>query len=187
MGRILIWSDLHLGHDNMYSDPFLSKTGNGRPMRPFATAKEADDYMIAAYNRTVKEGDKVYFLGDVAITKTGLDKMSRMRRGRKYLVLGNHDKFGIQEYMKYFSHRHIYGAKYMPEFKIIMTHVPIHPLSLNRYPKRDDAVRWTYCCHGHFHDHIVVNEKNEPDPRYVNCCVEHTNYEPKLLEELIRW
>ena len=177
---IYFWSDLHLGHENMYGpDGFKSKCGTGEMMRPFATAKEADEYMVAAYNRTVKSGDTVYFLGDIAIRKPGLSAMSRMRGGNKYLIMGNHDIYEQSMYRPYFAERRIKGCLMLPEYKIILTHIPIHPLSLLKYPTVDSEPRWSYNIHGHTHDWKLE------DSRYKNVCVENTNYAPISIEEVL--
>lgn len=161
------WSDLHLGHHNMYKN-FTSIQDASKPMRPFKNAEEADAYMIDQYNKLVGPNDKVYFIGDVAIGKKHLSKLDLMKPGYKYLVMGNHDNQApIIEYNKYFNK--IYGTLYMRWARAIVTHVPVHPWHLDR---------WEYNFHGHLHDHKI------PDDRYINMSVEHTNYRPILLEEL---
>ena len=177
---IYFWSDLHLGHENMYGDqPFLSKTGSGKPMRPFASASEADNYMVNAYNRVVKPGDTVYFLGDIAMRKSGLHALGRMRSGNKWLVMGNHDIFEQSQYRPYFAENRIKGCIMLPNHKIVLTHIPIHPLSLKKFPTVGSEDRWDFNIHGHLHDWEL------PHAQYINVCVEHTNYEPKPLEELL--
>ena len=178
---IFFWSDLHLGHANMYGpDGFKSKTGTGEAMRSFANSEEADQYMIDAYNRVVRSGDTVYFLGDVAIRKPGLQKLGAMRAGKKVLVMGNHDIYEHKEYRHYFAENRIKGCIMLPKEKIVLTHVPIHPLSLKKFPTVDSENRWDYNIHGHLHDWEL------DDPRYINVCVELTHYRPIALEELIK-
>ena len=175
------WSDLHLGHENMYGpDGFRCKDGSGKIMRPFANYEEADQYMVDQYNKVVRPGDTVYFLGDVAIRKHGLQALGRMRSGRKVLIMGNHDIFEHKEYRHYFAEKRIKGALMLPNERLVLTHIPIHPLALKKYPRVDSENRWDYNVHGHLHDWIL------PDARYINVCVENTEYRPMTLEE-IKW
>ena len=170
MSKIYFWSDLHLGHEKIYSAPFMSSVDNTRPMRPFSNAEEADEYMIEQYNNIVTHGDKVYFLGDIAIGKSHIQKLERMKYGHKYLILGNHDNQApIEEYKKYFNK--IYGVLYMPDYKAICTHVPIHPNGLK------EGSRFSCNIHGHLHDHLIQ------DNRYINVSVEQTSYKPIELNK----
>ena len=65
--------------------------------RPFLNADEMDDYMIQAWNDTVKSGDVVYHLGDFAITGYSLkhkgktEALLKKLNGNKILIRGNHD------------------------------------------------------------------------------------------------
>lgn len=55
MTKIFFSSDLHFGHQNIIK--YCS--------RPWKTAAEMDEALIANWNNTVTEGDIVYILGDV--------------------------------------------------------------------------------------------------------------------------
>ena len=83
----LYTADLHFGHALM-----LDPAACGRP---FASVDEMDEALISNWNRAVrKDDDLVYVLGDFSM---GLKDEGRVRhvferlRGRKILVLGNHD------------------------------------------------------------------------------------------------
>lgn len=60
--------------------------------RPFETIKEHDETLIARWNATVSRGDRVYHLGDFALTSRirAVELLGRLN-GEKHLVLGNHD------------------------------------------------------------------------------------------------
>ena len=75
-------SDLHFEDDrlNLY----------GRDLM-FKTEKEVDDYIIVKWNETVGKDDLVIVLGDVSMTRDGLDKLKQCN-GTKWLVKGNYDK-----------------------------------------------------------------------------------------------
>src|SRR5204862_2583078 len=100
----------------------------------------------------VKEHDRVYHLGDVAIARRNLATVGRLN-GKKTLVKGNHDLFRLKDYLPYFEEVH--GACVFAN--LIMTHVPIHPQSLGRFGAN---------VHGHLHDKRVLCEV--PDPDYAD-------------------
>lgn len=80
-------ADTHFGHKLMLSSTLP------RP-RPFDSTQEMDEFLIRVWNEVVGDEDIVYHLGDFAF---GLHDEGRVRnifsrlRGRKILVLGNHD------------------------------------------------------------------------------------------------
>lgn len=164
------WSDLHLNHKKMYELPFTSIKDSSKPIRPFSSAEEADAYMINQYNSIVKPEDKVYFLGDIAMNKKGLELMSQMQKGHNYLIMGNHDNQApVLEYSKYFNK--VYGVLYMNNIRSILTHVPVH--------SGFKGDRFSYNIHGHLHD-TFINESG-----YINISVEHTGYKPITFEEAL--
>ncbi|MBR6021029.1 MAG: metallophosphoesterase [Kiritimatiellae bacterium] len=74
--------DLHFGHANV-----IRHDG-----RPFADAAEMDREMIARWNAAVGDGDDVYVVGDFCY-RSGwtADWYLKQLKGRKHLVVGNHD------------------------------------------------------------------------------------------------
>ncbi len=76
-------ADLHLGHVNIlrYAD------------RPFADVEAMNAELMARWNDTVRPGDTVWVLGDVALGRISdtLPLVNRLR-GRKLLLAGNHDR-----------------------------------------------------------------------------------------------
>ena len=74
-------SDQHFGHFNIIR---LSH-------RPFASADEMDEAMIAKWNTKVKSADTIYVLGDLFFRSANLEPILKRLNGRKHLVLGNHD------------------------------------------------------------------------------------------------
>lgn len=77
-------SDTHFGHSN------IIKYCN----RPFASADEMDDALIARWNDVVGPQDEVWHLGDFSMSNDAAYLKSVFRRlnGRKFLVRGNHDQ-----------------------------------------------------------------------------------------------
>lgn len=74
-------SDLHFGDDrlNLYTRDLL-----------FKNSKEVDEFIIKKWNEVVGEKDLVIVLGDVSMTKEGLENLN-LCNGEKWLVKGNYD------------------------------------------------------------------------------------------------
>lgn len=134
--------------------------------RPWATVEEHDREIIARWNAVVNPKDTVWHLGDVWFGKDGHLALAELN-GNKRLVMGNHDRFPMAVYQQYFTK--IHGA--VEHSDCILTHVPIHTQQLERYRKN---------IHGHLHSNEL------PDDRYVCVSMEHTNYAPVLIHELLK-
>ena len=81
--NIFFTSDLHLSHENILL--YCS--------RPFETVGHMNTILIANWNTIVKEEDIVFILGDFHWgNKQEWKKTLTLLNGRKYLILGNHDK-----------------------------------------------------------------------------------------------
>ena len=170
----------HFGHDKMYK--FVDK--DGKKVRPFENAKEGDAVMLENWNSVVGVGDKVYVLGDVAVTTESLSILKKCN-GKKILIQGNHDNLSVAEYMKYFkdirsSHK-LDGE--------ILSHIPIHPDSLWREKKNKNWLN----IHAHLHQRCVtlppnymqmINGMRSEDPRYFSVCVERIGYKPISIDEI---
>lgn len=159
-------SDTHFGHENILK----SKQEDGSLLRDFSCAGEMDEHMIRNWNAVVKPDDKVYHLGDVAFCKFGkLQEIFGRLNGRKILIKGNHDRFKLSQYQQIFSDVRAYHVL----DKIALAHIPVHPLSLDR---------WKGQVHGHLHNRIVPKDK-----RYYNVCVERTKYTPVNFNEIRKY
>lgn len=85
-GEIYFTADWHFGDDRMQ---ILG--------RPFSTADECAEHMVAAANSRLKENDLLVVNGDVAMTEADLKWVSKIA-GRKVLIIGNKDTFGDDAY-----------------------------------------------------------------------------------------
>jgi calcineurin-like phosphoesterase family protein len=74
-------SDIHFQDDrlNLY----------GRDLM-FKNSQEVDEYVIDMWNKTIDKKDLVILVGDVSMTKEGLDNLDKLN-GEKWLVKGNYD------------------------------------------------------------------------------------------------
>ena len=168
MSRTWVTSDQHFGHKNICI--FLRE--NGEKLRPWDNCDDMDDELVRRYNEYVKPGDKCYFLGDVCINRKALATISRLN-GDKVLIKGNHDIFKLEDYTKYF--RDI--RAYMVTNHIIFSHIPIHDQSKSRFLAN---------VHGHTHSELVKNMNGHVDDWYINVCVERTDFQPVLLDDIIK-
>lgn len=165
MVRIWLISDTHFGHENMYHFESFDKTHRVRER--FLHAKEADEFMCDAWNDLVKVTDHVYHLGDVAMNFAPWVARIKSLPGHKRLILGNHDKGKLSEYQAA-GFQKIMAYRWWDR-SAILSHVPMHESSLMSRLN----------IHGHIHERIINN------PLYRNVCVEHTNYAPIQLDEVL--
>ena len=166
-GKTWVAADHHFGHANILN----FKRDDGTPLRPFKTIEEHDETIIERHNALVAPQDRVYMLGDVCINRRNLFLLSRLA-GRLVLVKGNHDIFKIEDYLKYFDDIRAYVVQKDGDGnKVILSHIPVHPESINRFGTN---------IHGHLHYNKV------DDKRYICVSLEHTNYSPIQVHEALK-
>ncbi len=157
----------------VFSDPhFDSESIIVNGCRPFSSVSEMNETLIKNYNNVIGKQDICYWLGDImyGATKDKVANLLRQLRGRKYLIMGNHDRGHSETWWlscgfdKVFSHP-IYDA----ENYIMLSHEPL-PEFGNLSPIAN--------IHGHIHiqDYDFKNHNN-----CINVCVEKTDYRPVLL------
>ena len=169
MANIFFASDHHFHHKNILT----FKNQDDTPLRVFSDVDHMNEHMVNCHNSVVKPTDKVYFLGDVSVSRNakGLEILGRMN-GEKVLVKGNHDLCSASQYLQYF--KDVRGSHQFDG--MILTHIPIHPESL---------ARWGLNVHGHLHNNVVRMALAQiPDRRYFNVSMERINFTPISLEEV---
>lgn len=157
MSKLFVTSDLHFGHNNIIKY---------RPQ--FNSSEEHDETIIANWNSVVTKRDQVIVLGDVAFASIGLERINQLN-GQKKLVLGNHDQFSLDRYKPLFGRPRLSIFKKELEVKYMMTHFPVHPNELRGYIN----------IHGHVHGNTIADE------RYINVCLENTDWCPVELTSII--
>lgn len=167
-GRTWVIADPHFGHAGVCR--FLRT--DGTKLRPWDDPKEMTEALINNWNELVHPDDRVYLLGDVAMNRRALNDSVPRLNGRKVLVKGNHDIDKLSFYSQYFDDVRAYVVKK----GFIMSHIPIHSGSLSR---------WSLNIHGHLHSNVVLDESGNPDRRYACVSVEHTDYRPVELTQLL--
>lgn len=161
--KTFLISDTHFCHANILT--FTDKNNN--KIRPeFKDVKDMDLTMIYNWNSIVSPEDKVYHLGDIAMTSfTHLKNIFDVLNGTKILIKGNHDNLKLSQYQQLFKDIRAYHV--LDNF--ILSHIPIHP---------DSLYRWKANIHGHLHKNKIENKK------YINVCVENINYTPIDFEKI---
>ncbi len=161
--RIWIWSDLHLSHKNISRHagrPFDNIMYMNQTLQNNAQCVGADDIILC--------------LGDVSFDDPNYTQQWLSScPGRKFLILGNHD---IDRSHKIKSLNQL-GFDGIAECLVLphkdqqlwFTH---YPIGKNNLPTGIINV------HGHIHQHQIEGP-------YINACVEHLNYTPLRLTELL--
>lgn len=131
----------------------------------------------------VGKRDTLYLLGDIAFDRYWLEKIKSIKCQHKLLICGNHDlEHGIKMrdlVEAYDDVKALYSKRNM-----WFSHCPIHP---------DEVRGRKFNIHGHTHHHLVQigyygygNYVGDTiDTRYINVCVEHTNWKPITFKELM--
>ena len=144
--------------------------------RPFENAQEMQDKMIEKWNNKVSNEDTVYILGDFSfkLQKSAAIKILKQLNGKKILIKGNHDNYvGQRDYDECFEGIYDYLQLTEDKTQIILSHYPIWDWAGMYYG--------SYHLYGHIHDETMPHEYN------AYCVsVEHIDYEPVTLEEIIK-
>ena len=168
---ILYTADLHLGHANIIR----------LDHRPFSDVEEMDEYLITRWNDRVRPDDDVYIVGDVCFKSARApQEYLRRMRGRKHLIVGNHDKHLIKHpaVTRYFETIDmLLCIKDGPE-QIVLCHYPL--------AEWDGFFRNFYHIYGHIHNNDnQANKYMRSLPRALNAGCMLNGYAPCSLRELI--
>ena len=148
--------------------------------RPFKCVEEMDSIMIGRWNKKVSPNDTVYIVGDLFYKHKNPEKILKQLKGKKRLVVGNHDAGWLKEvdashYFLLVDHLiEITDGKH----KLVLCHYPLmcwkHELK-------------SYMIHGHIH-----NNTNAPywsvirnNPRLLNAGTDINSFEPVSFDEML--
>lgn len=158
MPEIFVISDTHFYHKRILE--FLDNDGKRFRGDLFASVEEMDECMADNWADTVKPKDTIYHPGDVHFSNRELTgALLKKLPGRKRLIVGNHDNIKVIAKANWFQK--IYMWRMFPEFKAVLTHVPLHPDNLTAR-----KVKNLVNIHGHIH------QNSSPAGPYLNACVE---------------
>lgn len=164
-------ADPHFGHYNILA---LSK-------RPFDTIEAHDEALIRNWNKTVKNSDDIYLLGDLTLNRDGqyANSLLQQLNGRIHLVTGNHEKyldspdFDKSNYVEIVNYKEI---NYQ-HVSFILFHYPI--LEWNNFFKPSIHL------YGHVHNTRQDYFQSILNPRAINVGVDMINFKPISIDEIL--
>jgi len=182
--KIWLISDTHFDHANIIK----------YCARPFADVKEMNKVLVRNWNKTVKNNDIVYFLGDMTgpycsrrlpcymisyWTSEKVNCWMRKLKGNIIFIRGNHEN---ENYAKIESAMEKdYEIIEYKEYKFLLIHDPKDIKRINKLRNFDGWI-----IHGHEHNNKL---KNYPfingERRTINVSVEVINYKPVSLDWIL--
>lgn len=154
--KYFVTSDLHLGHANIikYCE------------RPFKDIKEMNCTLIKNWNKTVKNSDMVFHIGDFAWKNTDIDFFEEKLNGQIIFIKGNHDDVKLTR----IENLHFnYGG-----FDIFMTHDP----ALAFISPSKEII-----C-GHVHN--LFKEIKSDQKHIINASTDVWDYKPVIIDTIIK-
>lgn len=161
-------ADTHFGHENIIR----------HDDRPFGSAEEMDKVLIQFWNNRVTNNDDIWIVGDFAFRSAeSVAFYAKQLRGKKHLILGNHDRLTPED-RKYFVSIDSIRTVHDNGKKIVLCHYPL--------AEWDGFFRGVY--HGYAHIHNNTNEayqnmKTKELALNTGCMI--NGYQPVTLDELI--
>lgn len=171
------YSDPHFGHRNIieYTE------------RPFKNVADMEKGFIERYNDTVKDDSVVFWLGDAFLCPVEMaEKIMAKLRGRKLIIVGNHDKpkstllklgfevaldeavMRVADRTCRLSHYPYAGANYGPQGRKDERY-------LDRRPKK---IKGELLIHGHSH------YKKRSKETMIHIGVDAWDYKPVSIEDV---
>ncbi len=159
--RVWFTSDPHFFMDEAYLEVFD---------RPFESVEVMHEALRSEWNALVGEDDLVFVLGDVFMTKDA----SRFEilhgfRGRKVLIMGNHDENPLEDYLKVFDF--VSPASLNLDF-----------LRLSHAPEFNNGKTPFFNIFGHVHNDVNCRDYTEAS---FCVCVERLGYRPISLAAIV--
>ena len=130
----------------------------------FDSMEKYEAEFIKRYNEKVKSDNKiVLFTGDLG-RKDAIERVLPQLKGRKFLILGNHDNYAKAFYEKYFEE--VFSTPVWLQARVVVSHIPV--------PVEDGVLNI------HSHTHFVnLDSKN-----HWNICPEWHNFTPVLYKKV---
>lgn len=194
-------SDLHLNHKN------VTKEGKDFDNRGFDTLKDMHEYIEKKWNNKVTNGDTVYILGDCVwkLDENIISMFARLK-GKKILILGNHDNRSLKDrrfsilFDEIVPYKEITDNANGKNYNLVLQHFPImmwnnqHKGSIHLYGHVHNSEEWNF--YKKYLNQFIQDTKNKsakmnrdenfnPIAINVGCMLDYMNYEPKSLKELL--
>lgn len=169
--------------------------------RPYKTLEEMHTDLLKRWNAKITNGDTVYILGDLSIRggKEPMIALVSQLKGRKVLILGNHDDVSDYRYKQLFSE--IYDYKEITDsikgqqYKLVLSHYPIlmwngqHRGTIHLYGHVHGTAEDAYYqkCLRRMNEDPEIRKPHEKPFCAINvgCMKEYMDYEPRSLKELL--
>lgn len=164
-----VWfiADTHFSHQALIHNKY----------RPFKTIEDHDKTIIDNWNSVVSENDTVFCLGDMFFCdkNKSIEIMNRLK-GRKILILGNHDTRKISYYYGIGFEEVVTNGEYEG---MVLTH---KPLGFKLVPRALNKESHTFNVHGHIHKGTHRSDSMDIinlDPEAYYCVsVDQTDFTP---------
>ena len=173
--NVYFTSDLHFCHANIIR--FCK--------RPFTSVEEMNEVLIKNWNSVVKEDSIVFILGDFCFgQKTTWNKILKQLNGKKYLIVGNHDKLSQIDYSSFVLTVDLLSVKINND-TFILSHYP--------FLTWGGSHRGTKNLFGHVHSSPLIEDGDNidfdtikwwPDNAY-DVGVDNNNFTPISYSDLI--
>ena len=138
--------------------------------RPFGSAAEMDEALIAFWNEAVGEQDEVWHLGDFARKLADVPALLGRLNGRKHLLIGNNDDAAIARVSGWESVRDYHEMEEGGR-RLILCHYP--------FRSWNGQARGAINLHGHSHGRL------KPMPRQFDVGVDARGFRPVTLDRLL--
>ena len=151
-------ADTHFGHNN------IIKSCN----RPFAESEEMDAALVRNWNSRVQSCDDVYILGDLIFrSDKHAEKYLDALRGRKHLLVGNHDKYWMRntDASRYFESVEQIQKINFDGITAVLCHYPIL--------EWDGYYSGSYMIFGHIHNSLPVYHAWRKTPDFSHGDISH--------------
>lgn len=163
MAKTFFIADTHFGHKAIID----------YENRPFDDTEQMDSFIISSWNKTVSDEDRVFVIGDFSMyDNERTAEICRMLKGRKQLIMGNHDTQPPVFYSEC-------GFEAVSPYPVIidgfwiLSHEPMYINTNMPYAN----------IFGHVHNNPVYTDHS---PQSFCVCCERTEYRPIEFDEIKR-
>ena len=189
-------ADLHLFHKN------VTKEGADFDGRPYENIDQMHEDILNRWNEKITNGDTVYILGDMSMrrNKADLPALVSQLKGRKILVMGNHDDVSDYRYQKVYEeicdYKEIRDQLDGRTEHVVLCHYPIlmwknqHHGTIHLYGHvHMTAEYWYYlrCLDALKNESFQKDVGGDAKIRAYNvgCMLPYMDYEPRTLKEIV--
>lgn len=140
--------------------------------RPFDNLRDMHDAIIEAHNARAERSTDVYFLGDFAgpCDDKELEKVFNAMKGRKHLVIGNHDNRAVLR-LRWSSQVKPWNTVKDGDRRIFLCHYAIHS--------------WPGMYNGHYHFYGHTHGKLPSHGRSIDVGLDSWQLAPRTADEII--